>query len=73
MCSFWSSATLDFRFMAGDRMYLNAYVPQLTTEAGVAGFVRGYLFGTMERRRGLELRSVEKLPGGCVSLICGVG
>src|SRR5215468_6639584 len=26
-----------------DRMYLNAYVPQLTTEAGVAGFVRGYL------------------------------
>jgi hypothetical protein len=26
-----------------DRMYLNAYVPQLTTEGGVAGFVRGYL------------------------------
>jgi hypothetical protein len=26
-----------------DRMYLNAYVPQLTSEAGVAGFVRGYL------------------------------
>jgi hypothetical protein len=26
-----------------DRMYLNAYVPQLTTEAGVAGSVRGYL------------------------------
>ena len=25
-----------------DRMYLNAYVPQPTTEAGVAGFVRGY-------------------------------
>src|SRR6201989_2667279 len=24
-------------------MYLNAYVPQLTSEAGVAGFVRGYL------------------------------
>src|SRR6201982_3606398 len=24
-------------------MYLNAYVPQLTREAGVAGFVRGYL------------------------------
>ena len=24
-----------------DRMYLNAYVPQLTSEAGVAGFVRG--------------------------------
>ena len=26
-----------------DRMYLNAYLPQLTTEAGVAAFVRGYL------------------------------
>lgn len=26
-----------------DRMYLNAYVPQLTTEGGVAAFVRGYL------------------------------
>src|ERR1700726_1715747 len=26
-----------------DRMYLNAYVPQLTSEVGVAGFVRGYL------------------------------
>src|ERR1700761_4778505 len=26
-----------------DRMYLNAYVPQLTSEAGVAGFVRGHL------------------------------
>jgi hypothetical protein len=26
-----------------DRMYLNAYVPQLTNEAGVAGFVRGHL------------------------------
>src|SRR4030088_3803266 len=26
-----------------DRMYLNAYVPQLTSEAGGAGFVRGHL------------------------------
>jgi hypothetical protein len=26
-----------------DRMYLNAYVPQLTTEAGIAAFCRGYL------------------------------
>ena len=26
-----------------DRMYLNAYVPKLTSEAGVAGFVRRYL------------------------------
>ena len=26
-----------------DRMYLNAYVPQLTSEAGVAGFVCGHL------------------------------
>jgi hypothetical protein len=26
-----------------DRMYLNAYVPKLTSEAGVAGFLRGHL------------------------------
>jgi len=26
-----------------DRMYLNAYVPQLTSEAGIASFCRGYL------------------------------
>jgi hypothetical protein len=26
-----------------DRMYLNAYVPKLTSAAGVAGFFRGYL------------------------------
>jgi hypothetical protein len=26
-----------------DRMYLNAYVPQLTTEGGIASFFRGYL------------------------------
>jgi len=26
-----------------DRMYLNAYVPQLTTETGIAAFCRGYL------------------------------
>lgn len=26
-----------------DRMYLNAYVPQLTTENGIAAFCRGYL------------------------------
>jgi len=26
-----------------DRMYLNAYVPQLTSDAGVAAFVRGHL------------------------------
>src|SRR3981081_3116860 len=31
------------------------------------------LFATTERRRGLELRKVEKLPDGRVSLICGVG
>jgi hypothetical protein len=24
-------------------MYLNAYVPQLTTEGGIAAFCRGYL------------------------------
>src|SRR5438093_12761741 len=26
-----------------DRMYLNAYVPKLTTEGGIAAFCRGYL------------------------------
>jgi len=26
-----------------DRMYLNAYVPQLTSERGIAAFCRGYL------------------------------
>src|SRR6266478_6079891 len=26
-----------------DRMYLNSYVPKLTSAAGVAGFLRGYL------------------------------
>ena len=26
-----------------DQMYLNAYVPQLTSEAGIAAFCRGYL------------------------------
>jgi hypothetical protein len=26
-----------------DRMYLNAYVPQLTSEAGIAAFCRYYL------------------------------
>jgi dihydrofolate reductase len=31
------------------------------------------LFATMERRRGLELRMVQKLPGGRVSLTYGIG
>ena len=26
-----------------DRMYLNAYIPRLTSEAGIAGFLRGHL------------------------------
>jgi hypothetical protein len=26
-----------------DRMHLNAYVPKLTTEGGIAAFCRGYL------------------------------
>lgn len=26
-----------------DRMHLNAYIPKLTSEAGVAGFLRGHL------------------------------
>src|ERR1700730_17086433 len=32
-----------------DRMYLNAYVPQLTSEAGVAGFVRDTLRARVHR------------------------
>jgi dihydrofolate reductase len=31
------------------------------------------LFGTTERRRGLELRNVETLPGGRLSLTYGIG
>lgn len=31
------------------------------------------LFGTSERRRGLELREVRQLPGGRVSLVYGIG
>ena len=31
------------------------------------------LFATMERRRGLELRMVQELPGGRVSLTYGIG
>ena len=31
------------------------------------------LFARMERRRGLELRRVQQLQGGCVSLIYGIG
>ncbi len=31
------------------------------------------LFGTTERRRGLELRKVQQLQGGLVSLIYGIG
>ena len=31
------------------------------------------LFATMERRRGLELRKVQELPGGRVNLTFGIG
>jgi dihydrofolate reductase len=31
------------------------------------------LFATTERRRGLELRKVQQLPDGCVSLIYAIG
>ena len=31
------------------------------------------LFATMERRRGLELRTVQEFPGGRVSLTYGIG
>jgi dihydrofolate reductase len=31
------------------------------------------LFAVTERRRGLELRNVQELPDGCVSLVYGIG
>jgi dihydrofolate reductase len=31
------------------------------------------LFATTAHRRGLELQKVEQLPGGCVSLVYGIG
>ena len=34
--SFWN-------WNAIDRMYLNAYVPKLTSEKGIAGYFRGFL------------------------------
>ena len=46
-----------------DRMYLNAYVPQLTSEAGVAGFVRGYL-----GYRFASTKQVAKMTRG----LCGI-
>jgi len=34
---------VTFQLECIDRMYLNAYVPKLTSEGGIAAFCRGYL------------------------------
>ena len=47
-----------------DRMYLNAYVPQLTTGAGVAGFVRfhlGYRFASTKQVCEMTERFVKRI------------
>ena len=47
-----------------DRMYLNAYVPQLTSEAGVAGFVRrhlGHRFGSTKQVAEMTEAFVESI------------
>jgi hypothetical protein len=47
-----------------DRMYLNAYVPQLTTAAGIAGFVRkhlGYRFASTKQVCEMTARFVENI------------
>jgi hypothetical protein len=51
-----------------DRMYLNAYVPQLTSEAGVAGFVRGYL-----GHRFASTKAVAQMTQGFVESIMQFG
>jgi hypothetical protein len=51
-----------------DRMYLNAYVPQLTTEGGVAGFVRGYL-----GHRFASTKAVAQMSESFVESICSLG
>jgi hypothetical protein len=47
-----------------DRMYLNAYVPQLTTAAGIAGFVRkhlGYRFASTKQVCEMTERFVDNI------------
>lgn len=47
-----------------DRLYLNAYVPQLTTAAGIAGFVRkhlGYRFASTKQVCEMTERFVDKI------------
>jgi hypothetical protein len=47
-----------------DRMYLNAYVPKLTSAAGVAGFFRGYLghrFASTKDAAGMTERFVTAI------------
>jgi dihydrofolate reductase len=45
---------------------------RLTVHPLIAGEGKA-LFATTDRRRGLELRKVQQLQGGCVSLIYGIG
>ena len=56
-----------------DRMYLNAYVPQLTSEAGVAGFVRGHLgyrfASTANGSAGYRIPSAPKTAGQVTATI----
>jgi hypothetical protein len=47
-----------------DRMYLNAYVPQLTTAASIAGFVRkhlGYRFASTKQVCEMTERFVDNI------------
>jgi len=47
-----------------DRMYLNAYIPQLTTAAGIAGFVRkhlGYRFASTKQVCAMTERFVDNI------------
>ena len=47
-----------------DRMYLNAYVPQLTSEAGIAAFCRGYLghrFASTKQAVAMTTRFVKSI------------
>ena len=51
-----------------DRMYLNAYVPQLTTAAGIAGFVRkhlGYRFASTKQVCEMTGRFVDNMRASC--------
>ncbi len=55
-----------------DRMYLNAYVPQLTTEGGIAAFCRGHLGHRFaSTKQAVTKAFVKSLEAFTVS-ICGL-